>query len=101
MTEQEAKEWLANDTSSMKIHAAELQGENPMEYINSAIEVAIKALEKQIAKKPIIKETDEKKLYKCPCCDKVFVEAYDTVQRGFIPSYCNMCGQAIENMSVR
>lgn len=73
----------------------------PLKSIRWALVVAIALCGKQIAKKPNIKETDEKKLYRCPCCDKVFVEAYDTVQRGFIPSYCNMCGQAIENMSVR
>lgn len=60
-----------------------------------AVNMAIKALEKQIPKKTILQRSDEKSLYKCPCCDRIFVEAYDNVQRGYIPKFCEMCGQAI------
>ena len=66
------------------------------QLITVALNMAIQALEKQVAKKPIMQSTDEKKIYKCPCCNKIFVEAYDTVQRGYIPMYCEMCGQAID-----
>lgn len=44
MTEKEAIEWLDKDTSPMKIHIAEIKNENPMDYINSAIRVAIEAI---------------------------------------------------------
>ena len=87
MTEQEAKEWLANDTSPMKIHIAELQGENPMEYINSAIEVAIKCMEKQIAKKPI--DCDDREVWHlCPACKGDLTKI-----RSF---YCGFCGQKLD-----
>ncbi len=54
------------------------------------------AMEKQRAKKPFIQKMDEKTLYKCPCCKKIFVEAYESLQRGYIPKYCEMCGQSID-----
>ncbi len=60
------------------------------------VEELREAREKQRAKKPIIQRTDEKTLYKCPCCKKVFVEAYENFQRGYIPKYCEMCGQSID-----
>ena len=62
----------------------------------TAICTAIQALEKQVPEKPIEKKTDEKILYICPCCGKVFIEAYDTFQRGYIPKFCEVCGQAID-----
>ena len=67
----------------------------PTPYLDDAVSIAFKALEKQIAKKTILQITDEKSLYKCPCCNRVFVEAYDNVQRGYIPKFCEMCGQSI------
>lgn len=45
MTENEAMEWLAEETSPMKIHIAAMNGENPMEYINEAVKVACHAFE--------------------------------------------------------
>lgn len=93
MTEQEAKEWLANDTSPMKIHTAEMQGENPMVYINSAIEIATKCIEKQIAKKPILNTPiinslwcEDAKL--CPIC-RTYVDRYSLYE------YCKNCGQKL------
>lgn len=52
--------------------------------------------EKNETKEPIKIKTDEKILYMCPSCRKVFIEAYDTVHRGHIPKYCEMCGQNIK-----
>ncbi len=60
------------------------------------VEKLREAREKQKAKKPFIQRTDEKALYKCPCCKKVFVEAYENLQRGYIPKYCEMCGPSID-----
>lgn len=45
MTENEAIEWLAEETSPTLIHIAEMKKENPMEYINEAVKVACDALE--------------------------------------------------------
>ena len=52
--------------------------------------------EKNEPKEPIKTKTDEKILYMCPSCRKIFIEAYDTVQRGYIPKFCEMCGQDIK-----
>lgn len=52
--------------------------------------------EKNETKEPIKIKTDEKILYMCPSCRKIFIEAYDTVQRGYIPKFCEMCGQDIK-----
>ncbi len=60
------------------------------------VEKLRETMEKQRAKKPFIQRTDEKTLYKCPCCKKIFVEAYENLQRGYIPKYCEMCGQSID-----
>lgn len=60
------------------------------------VEECREARERQRAKKPFIQRTDEKILYKCPCCKNVFVEAYENSQRGYIPKYCEMCGQSID-----
>lgn len=57
--------------------------------------ISNKALEKQIPKKTILQRSYEKSLYKCPCCDSIFVEAYENMQRGYIPKFCEMCGQSI------
>lgn len=67
MTSEEAKEWLSPETSPMKIHMSELNGENPMDYINQAIKVATTALDKQINQKPTVCNHGEKTNY-CPNC---------------------------------
>ena len=85
MTVQEAKEILENNQ----------ERKTAMIYV-LVKDAAINALDKQIPRKPIIQETSEKVLYSCPMCGKVFFEAYDTVQRGYIPKYCEMCGQSID-----
>jgi hypothetical protein len=54
-----------------------------------ALDVSIKALEKQIAKKPIKKPTDDFCLYYdsyCPCCDAKLLFRYN---------HCVCCGQKI------
>ena len=97
MTEIEAIKWLSPDTSPMKIHIEEMQKENPMEYINSAIEVAIKSMEKQIAKKPNLEGDgycpEGNLVYDtwiCPNCEKSYEVDYDDYD------YCPNCGQKID-----
>lgn len=62
--------------------------------VTIAYDMAIKALEKQIPKKPI----SEERYYICPCCrgdlgvsdDDIFVYELPT------PKYCGDCGQALD-----
>ena len=94
MTESEAIEKLKNMRLFMQI--TDKNSENKFAEDDYKVnEIAIQALEKQIPKKPIIQKTDEKSLYKCPCCTKIFFEAYENTQRGYIPKFCEMCGQSI------
>ena len=96
MTENEAIEWLSPKTSPMKIHNAEMQGESPLAYINEAIDVSIKAMEKQIARKPNIEGdgyADGHLVYDtwiCPNCEKDYEIDYDDYD------YCPNCGQKID-----
>ncbi len=64
--------------------------------LGEKMDEAKEATEKQKVKKPFVQRTYEKTLYKCPCCKKVFVEAYENSQKGYIPKYCEMCGQSID-----
>lgn len=61
-------------------------------YTTDAINMAIEALEKQIPKKPIIREAEDYFGYTeyviCPNCEKVeFGHEH--------PCFCRLCGQAI------
>lgn len=70
----------------------------PQESIE-ALKVAIKACEKQIAKKVVIYSDDESADVYCPNCNKCIGHnemVYDDFYyRGWIPMYCQECGQAI------
>lgn len=54
-------------------------------------DVAIKACEKQIPKKPIGKYTD----YKCPVCSRRVRSGKGSSSRG-VDYYCQRCGQAMD-----
>ena len=41
MTSEEAKEWLSPETSPMKIHMSELNGENPMKSLRFTVDVTL------------------------------------------------------------
>ena len=86
MTEQEAIEEL-------KCYRAQSGTSYPEE-----IEVAIKAIEKQIPKKPIINigDTDKDRLACCPVCDSNVDWTYNGFWRKGNPKYCRSCGQAID-----
>lgn len=64
-----------------------------------AKEIAIKACEKQIAKKVVIYSDDGSADVYCPNCNKCIGHnemVYDDFYyRGWIPMYCQECGQAI------
>ena len=57
---------------------------------HEAFEMAIKALEKQIPKKPIDAITSDNEFICmiCPCCQEVAVEFND--------AYCKRCGQKLD-----
>ena len=58
---------------------------NSREYI--AIDCAIQALEKQVAKKPIPEELNDGSTWNhCPCCNQVWQDKQH---------YCHYCGQKI------
>ena len=53
--------------------------------LTGAVDKAIEALERQIPRKPIIKE----ELYHCPKCNDAGAIIYDD-------KYCSVCGQALD-----
>jgi len=92
MTEKEAIEWLAEETSPILIHIAEMKKENPMEYINEAVKVACDALE-EIQQYRAIGTIEEFKALK----------EKDVVKPTTLPFYGGRCtcGIAIGNKSVK
>ena len=90
MTEIEAIKWQKQIGEVFKGFPLDIE-----EKMNDSCDMAMQALEKQIPKKTILQRSYEKSLYKCPCCDSIFVEAYENMQRGYIPKFCEMCGQSI------
>lgn len=46
---------------------------------------------------PVKVVTEEKTLYRCPCCATILVEQYATVKRGHIAKFCENCGKALSN----
>lgn len=59
------------------------------------IETAIKALEKQVEKKP---KKIGKQHYACPLCDSILDISYDDIfiYEMQLPNYCETCGQALD-----
>lgn len=90
MTENEAKRYGEDYLKDLACAVCKVEDRH-----KDFVRMSIKALEKQIPKKTILQRSDEKSLYKCPCCDSIFVEAYENMQRGYIPKFCEMCGQSI------
>lgn len=63
-----------------------------LSYVNEALRIAIKSIEKQIPKKPkYVMDNIEHNFYECMCpnCKKYHREFYPF-------AYCNHCGQAID-----
>lgn len=94
MTEQEAIEILEKPSVHIKtVHRTE----NGMDFLTysanlvEAFEMSIKALEKQIAKKP--KEIDEDlNTFVCPLCNKRLF----TLDNITTHKYCLICGQKLD-----
>lgn len=61
------------------------------------VEELREAREKQRIKEPLIQRVSKGIIYKCPCCKKIFAETYKNFKRGYIPKYCETCGQSIDS----
>ena len=98
MTEAEAREIIKD------ILAEATAGEDAVSYVTECdkepLELAIKALEKQIAKKPVLVTRADGiiKFYPCPTCSTA--EKYESVYPK--QKHCTNCGQALlwENSEV-
>ena len=77
---------------TIQVAVAEVEWEYPLDY-SIAFETAIEALDKQIAKKPVVVgeeyifERDEwEKDYECPFCGNPYAD----------DSFCSCCGQKLD-----
>lgn len=83
---------------TIQIAIAEVEWNYPLDY-SIAFKTAIKALEKQIPKKPI----NEECYYICPCCrgelgvsdDDIFIYKLS------MPKYCSNCGCVLDWTEVK
>lgn len=82
---------------TIQVAVAEVEWNYPM-YYAEAFETAIKALEKQIPKKPKIKKDGYRTIsYDCPYCGRYFVsEICGELCAGMKYLYCFNCGQKID-----
>lgn len=100
MTNEQAIRLLHPDTTAEAIAEIEYKHgfrgkQAAINKIDKACELACKALEKQIPKKPI---SYDKHYYKCPCCEEdLDIDEDDIyVYQEIPPNFCYMCGQALE-----
>ena len=73
----------------------------PYHYVNEALEMGIKALEKQIAKKPLLRLCDNCQVVMCISCDRNVDRCPSCngdlyVESGLPYKYCPKCGQALD-----
>ena len=83
---------------TIQIAIAEVEWNYPLDY-SIAFKTAIKALEKQIPKKPI----NEECYYICPCCrDDLGVSDDDIfIYELSMPKYCSNCGCVLDWSEVK
>ena len=83
---------------TIQIAIAEVEWNYPLDY-SIAFKTAIKALEKQIPKKPI----NEECYYICPCCrDDLGVSDDDIfIYELSMPKYCSNCGCKLDWTEVK
>lgn len=74
--------------STLELAISEVEWNYPLD-ISVALETAIEALNKQIARKPIKSEREIRycEVFKCPTCGFEF--------SGRVANYCYRCGQAL------
>ena len=90
MTESEAKAILERDLSCLKQNKA-------LPDSIEAMEIAINALEKQIPKKPIIKQSKYCNAYHCPVCNG-YIRSRNTRIEVILEEniFCGVCGQKLD-----
>lgn len=91
MTESEAKEIVRKEKAYMDSHAGRAQSE--------AFQMAISALEKQIAKKPIFQFnfSDTVSRFECKCGNIIKVRHdIGIMDNNDAPNYCDNCGQKLD-----
>ena len=75
----------------------EIYEEGHCSYIEKELDIAIKALEKQIPKKLYIQQDDRNNdCMECPSCDSFIGYEYDCRDEHYQINYCPYCGQAID-----
>lgn len=83
--------------TTLELAISEVEWNYPLD-ITVALETAIEALKKQIARKPIketLKLTDIQDFY-CPSCKKRIISKLDGEWlSGRLQKYCDNCGQAL------
>ena len=90
MTDSEAKAILERDLNCLKQNKA-------LPDSIEAMDMAIKALEKQIAKKPYIQQDNRNNdCLECPFCDSFIGYECDCRDEHYQIDYCPNCGQAID-----
>lgn len=109
MTENEAKEFVQGKLNCMKKcdifdckntdecdNCVYCYSQGTFGKQKEAFEVAIKALEKQIPKKPIDKSNNphDWHVMACPCCEHTFWNSGQFVH--YQPKFCNYCGQKLD-----
>ena len=100
MTREEAIKILSKDTSLATVNELKYYSgfnqEKVVGLIQEAMDMGAKALEKQIPKKPIEKESDFMGHLYCPNCDQFF----DCDEEYYLKygewNHCGKCGQAID-----
>ena len=90
---------------TLKIAIAEVEWNYPLDYA-VAVEMAIKALEKEIPTEPVIQEEGNfiqgyfifDKYFCCPACEYCcgLVDYVDKAGKKIKSEYCPKCGQAID-----
>ena len=90
MTDSEAKAILERDLNCLKQNKA-------LPDSIEAMDMAIKALEKQIPKKPYIQQDNRNNdCLECPFCDSFIGYECDCRDEHYQIDYCPNCGQAID-----
>ena len=102
MTEIEAKKYMLIEKECINRncdrYCANCDIMQNVEDLNNAYDIAIKALEKQIPKKP---DCIEDKMWCCPVCDNNLLHKWIKYPTRLMPksqglSHCMSCGQAID-----
>lgn len=80
---------LEETITTLELTISEVEWNYPLD-ISIALETAIEALKKQIARKPIKSEREIRycEVFKCPTCGFEF--------SGRVANYCYRCGQAFD-----